>query len=162
MTIQGMLYDNFADPMELEDGQYAWRTRFVNVGAQMDFAHDVRLISQLMSGTTEMGERLANGNHMVDAGFHSAFVLLTKRIDKARLTSRLDWFQVQDNSLKSQDNNDERGFAAMVSASHEFSDAISLVGEWLYTDSVRPAREDLGLGAAQTDNLVQISLRIDF
>lgn len=152
-------YDNHADPLSLRKGQYGWTTRFDHLGAQVELPGGVGLIAQWMKGTTSMGPVL-NGARVVDTSFRSNFVLLTKALDQHRLTVRYDDFEVIDNDLIPQDENDDAGHAWTLAYGYDYSATLSFAVEWLQTHSYHPARTYLSLPATATERVLQLQVRL--
>jgi len=156
-------YDNRGDPEEIRAKQYGWDTRFWSFYSELDLPADVKLIGQYMTGNTLMGFRYgAENRRAVDVDFEALYVLLSKKINKLRLTARYDWFETTDNSFTYEDNNNEWGDAYLVSASWEFSKKTSVVAEYLHVDSWRPARQAIGFASDQKNDILQLSLRQRF
>jgi len=86
-------YDNNGDPgaLNYNTGQYAWDTRFLSVAWLNKFTPKTRLIIQIMSGGTAMGQ-----NRGVDTRFYSHFALLSHKIKRHRFSVRYDYFEVTD------------------------------------------------------------------
>jgi len=161
MLVRALHYDDRADPMALEDGQYAWRTRFDHVGAQLSLPAGFGLVSQWIHGSTVMGP-VMNGAHVADAGFDSKFLLLTRSMDKHRLSLRYDNFDVTENDQTPVDDNSEEGIAWTASYRYAHSDRISLAAEWLSIKTHRPAWAYYGLAATDTETQLRFSLMLRF
>ena len=130
LLLRAMHFDNRADPLLLERGQYGWRTIFNHVGLQTTFPGDIGFIAQWMRGSTVMGA-VIDGAHIVDVEYDSFFTLLTRSFDKHRFTVRYDHFDVTQNDETREDNNPENGHAWTLSYQYSFSDKIGLATEWL-------------------------------
>ena len=129
--IQYLYYDNQADPMIVEDGQYGWHTRFHHLGIRIKPAKDWSLVSQMILGNTIMGPRA------VDNDFSSAFVLLSRKMGQRRLSARLETFRVEDRDfLRELDPNGESGNAFTVSYS------VKTAEGWLFTLEGKTLRSD--------------------
>jgi hypothetical protein len=115
-----MHYDNHADPMSLRDGQYGWITRFDHVGTQVELPRDSGLVVQWLRGTTAMGP-FVNGARVVDVGFDSYFLLLTKRVNQHRMSIRFDDFDVTDRDYIPLDDSSESGHAWTVAYRFDYS-----------------------------------------
>lgn len=104
-NIRYYFYDNQGDPSEF-NGQrlYAWRTKFHSLAWQHKFNPNLRLITQLMSGTSEMGDR-----NWVYFDFDAWYVMLSGTIDKHRISARFDKFSVRESDIWPWDYNDSDG-----------------------------------------------------
>lgn len=156
-----MHYDNRADPMSFEDGQYAWTTKFEHIGAQVNLPGDVALLYQWMSGSTVMGPAVY-GAHAVDAEFYSDFILLTKSFSRHRISARYDRFEISDNDQIPLDDNSEYGHAWTLAYQYEASDHVLLAAEWLEIFGYREAWTYYGLDEIHTERQMQLSLRLRF
>lgn len=155
-------YDNRGNPESIENKQYAWDTRFWNWYIEAELPREFKLISQYMMGNTKMGGISRDGQRYVDVDYDAGFVLLTKKLDRFRLTTRFDWFGTDDNSFEQFDNNNENGTAltAAISANVFKKDVILL--EYLHISSERPARETIGFMSNQKNDIFQVSYRKRF
>ena len=160
-SFNALYYDNHGNPEVVEEGQYGWRTRFVNVGATIRLGEDTELLSQLMTGETVMGHQMPI-EWMADVGYTSAFVLLSHRMGDNTIAGRLDWFEVSDRTFEAIDDNNEDGWAATIAYQRRINDHLSLAVEGLHVDSTKPARTDQGLDPEQRDTQIQTALRLDF
>ncbi len=156
-----MHYDNRADPESYEDGQFGWTTEFDHIGMQVTLPGDVGLIAQWMQGSTVWG-RYSNGVRAVDADFYSGFLLLTKSLNRHRLTLRFDRFDVSENDDFPLDENSEYGHAWTLGYQYKATDYATLATEWLQIESKRDAWQYFGLAARQIETQLQISLRLRF
>ncbi len=156
-----MHYDNRADPESYEDGQFGWRTKFDHVGLQATLPGDVGLIAQWMEGSTVWGWYY-QGVRAVDADFYSGFLLLTKSLDRHRLSVRYDLFDVSENDTYPLDENSEYGEAWTFAYQYRASDFATLAVEWLQIETYRDAWEYFGLEDEKTESQLQISLRLSF
>lgn len=158
---RAMHYDNRADPESYEDGQFGWRTRFDHIGLQVTLPGDIGLISQWMRGNTAWGW-MFNGVRVVDADFHSDFLLLTKSIGQHRVSARFDRFDVWENDTFPLDDNSEDGHAWTLSYQYEFSEYLRLAAEWLQIETYRGAWEYFDFETSGTERQLQLSFRLGF
>ncbi|MEM7019631.1 MAG: hypothetical protein AAF512_20130, partial [Pseudomonadota bacterium] len=84
-----LYYNNLGDEVTLENGQYAWHTRFANIGARLYEFAGMELTTQAMWGNTRMGR--VNG---VDVDFLAAYVMFFKRFKRDHVALRFDYFKV--------------------------------------------------------------------
>lgn len=155
-------YDNRGDPNVRVGGQYAWDTKFWNFYAEGDVFQDVHVIAQYMTGSTEMGRITGAGTRYIDIDYEAAFVLATHKFGNQRISGRFDWFQIDDFAFIQRDNNNEAGIALTAAYSVELGNRDTLIAEYLYIDSKRPARRTLGFDAEQRQNVFQIAYRRRF
>lgn len=162
IAFNALYYDNVGNRIGVEKLQWAWETRFLNVGAKWQPAEDLTVTAQAMKGETLMGYRFA-GQIWLDMGFRSAFVLVQKHASETDVFSgRIDAFDTDDRTLVTLDNNNERGWAATAAWRHKLSDHASLILEAQHVDSRRPARALAGLPASRDQNVLQAGLRLGF
>jgi len=154
-------YDNRGDPTAVESGQWAWDTRFWNVGASFELDENTRILSQIMWGQTIEGHQTPRGV-WIDVGFRSAYVLLTRGFGRDRLTARAEYFQTRDRTWVERDNNNEVGWAATLAWRRDLSDKVKWLGEVMHVASDRPARGYQGVVREQAQTVVQSSLRFVF
>ena len=155
------VYDNQGDPMTVRNGQWGWVTRFYNLGVAYRLTAKDELLSQYMTGHTATGWPVGQGYRAVDAGFDSAYLLLSHRCDDgARLTGRIDYFAVKDHSLVAIDNNGETGYSALLAWMKALTGQLDVGVEALHVISDHPARLTQSLAPQQTQTQLQISLRL--
>ena len=159
--VRAGIYDNMADPMGLEDRQYAWYTEFSHLGLQAALPGDVGLIAQWMSGETVMGPEI-NGANVVDVEFASYFVLLTKALGQHRITARFDHFDVGENDQFPLDNNSEKGRAWTMSYQFDLREHVGLAAEWLKVRTTRPAWVYNDLETDKSEQQLQLSIQLRF
>ncbi len=157
LLLRGMHYDNRADPTVLADGQYAWTTKFDHLGAQFSLPAGFGLITQWIRGSTVMGP-VMNGAHVVDVEYDSKFLLLTRKMDKHRISLRYDNFEVTQNDQTPEDNNPEDGIVWTASYRYEYSDRVSLAAEWLSIKTHHCAWVYYGVAPTATEKQLQLSL----
>jgi hypothetical protein len=161
LRLSAFVYDNNGDPTAIRNGQYAWRTQFVQVAAQWRGASGLEVLGQALDGRTAMG-RLDGGVRPARIGYASAFVLVSKPIRSAAVTGRLDYFAVSDRTFKATDNNAERGWSATAAWRQPVTERTALLFEGLAIQSHRPARQRLGEDASQTELQFRSAVRVEF
>jgi hypothetical protein len=90
--LQAAYTDNAGD-RELHRGQYSWRTRFAQAGAELQVARSVILVGEAAIGDSGMGP---TGSPHVDIRFRVAYGLLSWGGETARVSVRSDWFRNED------------------------------------------------------------------
>jgi hypothetical protein len=153
-------YDNRGDPLALEDGQWAWRTRFWHLGWQLRGPGGSDVILQVLDGDTEMAGFTGT---LVYTGFRSAALLVSRSWRENRVSLRYDDFEVEDEDTIPDDPNGEDGHAWTLAWLYSRG-AVGPWGGWrlgvelLSVDSSRPAREIFGEPADRSEQIVQLSL----
>lgn len=156
-------YDNRADASAIESLQYGWDTRFWNFYVEGDAFAGIHLIAQYMTGNTKMGSVVpATGTRYLDVDFDAGFVLATRKFGDQRLSARWDWFDTTDLAFVQRDNNNEAGAAFTAAYAFDFSKRGTVMAEYLYIDSKRPARQRVGFAPNQTQSIFQLALRYRF
>jgi hypothetical protein len=157
LDIQAMHYDNRADPLQVTNGQYGWRTRFDHVGLSLQLPGDTELLAQAMHGGTFMGP---NGVH---ARFGSWYLLASHPLARGLATVRYDWFHASDQDiLPLVDPNGESGHAWAAAYSLPLPHSLTLVTEALRVDSRRAARAQIGEQPRQKQSSLSLELRWAF
>ena len=157
--LRAMHYDNRADPTALENGQYAWATKFEHIGLQTTLPGEIGLIVQWMFGSTVMGS-VINGVHVVDTEFDSEFILLTRAFNRNRFAIRYDHFEMTQNDQTPEDNNPEKGHAWTFSYQFGLSKRASITAEWLSIKTHRCAFFYYGLPQTVTETQFQLTLKL--
>lgn len=152
-------YDNRADPTSLREGQYGWRTVFDHLGVQVELPARVGLIVQWLFGTTAMGPAVG-GAHLVDVAAESRFAMLTKDLNRHRVSVRYDEFETEDRDTTPSDSNAETGDAWTVAYRYAASRRLAVTAEWLTVDSTRPARAYFGAAERVTERMLSLRVRL--
>jgi hypothetical protein len=160
-TFRALYYDNSADPSAINNGQYAWHTRFFSLGLKAELPWELTLISQGISGRTSMGD-IKDGKRAVDVGFWSASLLFSKSFGNHRLSFRHDRFGTDENDYLPQDRNAETGYAWTANYNLTLAQRHQLNFEVSHINSNRPARASLGRSSDQEETLWQIAYRLFF
>ena len=153
-------YDNKATPYMVENGQYGWRTRFYHLGLSWRLPAAFELSSQFLSGDTLMQSPFRTD--VVNNDYKSAFIALSKRIKKHRMTIRLEEFSVTDNDLTIGDNNEEYGKSATLNYTYRLSKPVFLSLEYNWLDSHRPSRMYTEQAIDLTERQWQLAARYFF
>jgi hypothetical protein len=162
VTFNATYYDNAGNRIAVQAQQWAWETRFLNLGMKWQPADGVTVTAQAMNGETLMGFRF-NNRLWLDMGFRSAFLLVQKAEgERDMFSGRIDLFHTHDRTLVNLDNNNETGWAATAAWRHKLSDHVSLILEAQHVDSRRPARLLAGDNASRDQNVLQAGLRLGF
>lgn len=118
-------YDNRANPLKIDpDRLYAWRTKFHSLSFQHRLLSNLTLFGQALAGSTLMGEDVVS-NH-----FYSAYMAASYQLEKAVLSTRVDWYHVIDDDSTWRDPNRSIGQAITVNYSRPLSELLTLSAEW--------------------------------
>ena len=131
-------YNNNGKPNIVDNGQYAWKTRFYHIDLIWLLPKNIVLTSQFLSGDTLMQNR--SRRDIVNNKYNNGYISLSKRFDLHRLTSRIESFNVKDNDHTLGDDNTENGKAFTINYSYRLSKPWFLSAEYTWIDSHRPAR----------------------
>lgn len=133
-------YDNRADPLALNEQRlYGWRTKFHSIAFQHKFTPNTRVVSQLMTGSTAMGDRF------VFADFDAFYLMLSHKMDKHRLSVRYDRFMVQEDDIIPIDINDSDGFGFTLAWRYDWQANWQFGIEQHYNKNRAQNRTTLGL-----------------
>ena len=99
---------------------------------------------------------------VVNNDYKSAFIALSKRIKKHRMTIRLEEFSVTDNDLTVGDNNNEYGKSATLNYTYRYSKPVFLSLEYNWLNSYRPARMYTEQAIDLTERQWQLATRYFF
>ncbi len=133
-------YDNQADPLDVSDGQYAWRTKFHSLSWLYRPIKNVRFIAQYLTGSTLMGPNAVHLN------YEAFFILSSYKSGKHRFTARIDKFGTYNkNDILPDDDNASNGKAFTIGWRYNIDKYWQVGAEWLSTKSTQESREQLGL-----------------
>lgn len=153
-------YDNNADPEKANaDLEWGWRTRFDNIGLVIEPADGWQLRAQGLSGHTEMGIEV-NERYWVETRFRSAFLMLTRQFERGSVSSRVDLFDARNRGTELTAEDDEDGWAATLAARREIGEMFTALAEFVHIESTRDARIRSGLSPKQTQDQLQLALRL--
>ncbi len=156
-------YDNQGNPTAVRNAQWGWGTRFWNLGYQAQLNPATELMAQYMRGHTRMGWNLGDGTWAIDAGFESAYVLVSHKFsNNTRLTGRVETFAVKDNSMRAVDDNADRGSSATVAWIKPINLHLDLTVEAVTVTSNHPARVTHMEDPRQTQDMIQVALKLHF
>lgn len=161
LLVRAMHYDNRGEPTALEDGQYAWGTKFQHIAAQIALPGEWDLLFQWMTGSTVMGPA-TNGIHMVDTEFDSKYLMLTRKFDRHRISLRYDTFEMTQNDDTDEDNNPEDGHIWTLAYFYELSDRVSFGAESLMIKTHRCGWDYYDIDETRTEKQLQLTARFRF
>jgi hypothetical protein len=163
VVLEALYYDNAGDRTAMDaERQWAWETRFFDLGLRADLGERTRLLVQAMSGETLMGYKYLGRDRWVDMGLRAAYLEMRRAYGDDALSGRLDWFETRDRTLQALDNNDETGWAATAAWRHRLAPHADLILEALHVASDRPSRANGGVAPKQDQTVLQSALRLHF
>ncbi len=125
--VQANWSNNRAD-RRLYNGDYAWETEWISLGAELEVAGNLTFIGEFMTGDTGMGfQTFGNGHVQLD--FESYYGMLTWYRNGWRVSGRYDDFMTRDLDA------DVAGYNADLN--DETGDALTLAVLWEFTDRWR-------------------------
>jgi hypothetical protein len=165
LLVNGIYYDNRANPMAFRSGQYGWHTKFYDVGvlySMRDGSDGPELLGQFLAGDSWMGN-LAPDLPKVNFDYRAGYVLFTVPFGRQRVTFRYDRFKTVDlDEFADIDNNDESGNAVTFAYLLRTASKQRLALELLRVRSDRLGRAAIGLPTEATEWLFQVSYRLGF
>lgn len=157
VLISALHYDNRADPAASDTVSqiHAWYTTFNSAGARVEYGPGWTLITQWLSGHTEIAPR----GWQLDWPFNARYVLLSKRVGSHHmLTARYDRFEVD--SLNTEADGSQSGHAWTAAYVFDSGKSWTVTLEYLrVTSGSYNASEELDNPAPLTDTQVQLAIR---
>lgn len=136
-----LYYDNEADPRLHAGTDFAWRTKFANLGAELD-AGDVVLLSQAMAGQTTIAPSAALSAR---TDFQSAYLLAGYYFGQFRIAGRIDVFATQQEYDPGGGVPGEHGYALTLAGTWAPKRWLHLTAELMRVDADRDERALEGL-----------------
>lgn len=162
VAFNALYYDNAGNRTAVDsDGQWAWETRFLNVGVRWEPSAEVRVLAQAMTGETREGYSIPGGIWF-DMGYQAAYVLASRKLGEDAVSGRIDAFRTRDRTFRSLDDNQENGWAATASWRHRLAPHADLLVEAQHIDSKRAARRLVPEAPKHDQNILQAALRLFF
>lgn len=127
-------YDNNGDPLVIRHGQYAWHTKFQSVAWQQQLGENWRIVSQYLTGSTEMGDAAV----LLD--YQSWFSLLHYDGGNYRLSIRYDDWRQQDLDQTPEDDNNGHGYGWNINVQLPLTASLMLALEWSQLNSYQANR----------------------
>lgn len=153
-------YDNRATPYIIRQGQYGWRTKFYHLAAKWHFSKSLSVYSQFLRGDTLMQ------NHyqidIVNNDYQSAYIALSKRMNKHKFTLRLEEFSVADKDNFAFDNNEEYGKSGTLNYTYRLNKSWFISTEYSLIKSERFARIYAQEQTSLTEQQLQLAARYFF
>jgi hypothetical protein len=116
--------DNRGD-RELHRGEYAWATKFHLLGAELGNPDRLVVAGEYMRGSTTMGR----GPAFVDADFFAAYLLVSGKTGRHRLTGRYELFNTEEQDFSPAELNEENGRAWTLTWMFDVAAAVRLAAE---------------------------------
>jgi hypothetical protein len=116
--------DNRGD-RELHRGEYAWATKFHLLGLEVGDADRLVLAGEYMRGSTTMGR----GVNFVDADFFAAYLLVSGKSGRNRLTARYELFNTEEQDFSPAETNEENGRSWTLTWMFDASAPLRLAAE---------------------------------
>mgnify|MGYP001158696958 CR=1 FL=1 len=150
-------YDNRGDGEQQESsGQYAWDTQFISLAWQYRFNRNTRLLTQWMSGNTQMGKPT------VDVDFSSYYLMLSHKLQQHRLSVRYDWFDTTERDDYAIDPNDSQGYAWTIAWRYPLNDQLEIGAEHLQLTSSNESRTLWGWDEKERQRQTQLVVNYRF
>jgi hypothetical protein len=157
-----MHYDNRGNPTAFSNGQVAWHTVFEHASLQINLPNQIRLLTQYMSGDTQINN--LNTGFRGDVDFEAWYVLVTRVINKHRISARYEVFSTDDNDVfvTSVHNSNESGWSWMLAYQYQVRANLKLGIEWLQIKSERQTREIIENIPSETENQLLFNINYTF
>jgi hypothetical protein len=156
--IAALYYDNRADPGLSIGNDFAWRTKFASLAAELDIG-DVVLLSQAMFGETTV-EPFEDAYFKTN--FQSVYLLAGYYFDDFRIAARIDVFATQQHNTGSGPTPGEHGHALTLAGTWTPRPWLRLTAELLRVVSERGQRLLDGLPPHTTELQGQLVARVLF
>lgn len=162
VRVEATHYDNNGDPRAVNaDLEWGWLTRFDTLGLVAGLGEGLELKAQAMAGQTIMGVP-RNGRYWINMRYQAAYAQLTRRWANSALSGRLDVFSTRNGGRIVTCVDDEDGWAATVAARRDFGPHYTALVEYLHVRSERDARQRAMSAPDQTQNQLQLVLRVRY
>jgi hypothetical protein len=138
-NMQYTYVDNRGD-RELYRGEYAWATKFHLIGTEIGDPDKLVLAAEYMRGKTGMGSPLNDG--WVDADFYAAYVLVSGKRGRNRLSARYDSFDTEERDFSRAETNTESGRSWTAAWMYDLRDDLRLAAEVTWFHGDRPPTPD--------------------
>jgi len=153
-------YDNRGNPDLVNAAlEWGWRTKFDNIGLVAQPALGWQLRAQALRGHTLMGDEI-DGVPWIDTTFRAAYGMVTHQAGKDSLSARVDLFGTRNKGSAVLQDDNENGWALTLAAKRQLTLQLNCIFEFLHIESTREARARSGLAAQQTQNQLQMALRV--
>jgi hypothetical protein len=158
MNVQYAWLDNRGD-RQLYAGEYAWRTKFHLVSAELGNPDDLVLAAEYITGSTGMGIATAG---FAQLDFHAGYVLISEKRGRNRWTARYDLFGTDEQDFTPAESNDESGRSWTLSWLYDLRPHLRLGAEMTQIAGDRPAAAQYGFDAGTNGRSVTVEARYGF
>jgi hypothetical protein len=155
-NVQYTHLDNRGD-RQLHRGEYAWATRFDDIGAELH-ARKATLLAEWMAGRTGMGPKPVG----VDAGFYAAYALASLDGGRNRFSARFEVFATIDRRLIETEKYGEHGKAWTFSWLFAVTPKIRTGAEFTQIVGTHDEAETAGLEPTIDGRSVTVEVRYSF
>lgn len=160
VAFNAIRWDNNADLESRNSRIRAWLTRFWNVGTEIELDDRHRLLGQVMTGTTAVGEELIPGRNMIDLHYSSAYAMLVREDGPHIWTARAEVFDTEERSSGTSPDFSEEGWSVTGSWRFERENGQRFEAEIIHVQSDRPLRSMFGIALDHNQTQIQLSWRI--
>src|SRR5262249_8639695 len=133
-TVQLTHFDNRGDRKEYRE-EYAWKTRFDVVSAQIGTTSPTTVLAEYMRGKTGMGAPPI----FVDADVDAWYVLVSHKIGRERFSARYDGFSTTDRDHAPVETNTEHSRSWLFAWLHDVNKHVRIDAEFVQMTKNRPA-----------------------
>lgn len=162
LSLDAFWYDNRGNKIALDrNDQWAWDTRFLDVGARYDLDDDTQLLAQYMDGRAQMGFNFHN-RIWFDIDFRSAYLLANRKVGAGTVAARVDWLKIHDRTQRLIDDNSEHGWALTADYRRPLTDWATVLFELLHVRTNRPGNIYGGVAPVQHQTQLQAAFRASF
>lgn len=147
VALRAAWIDNRGD-RDLYGGDYAWRARFGQVGAEWLLDPQWTIAAEWLAGDSGMG---FDAGEFAEVDFSTAYLLASWRGEAWRFSLRGEQFRVRDLDRSNAEDNNERGHALTVAAFRDLAPGWELGAEWMTARSRRSAAIEAGLPSERVD-----------
>ncbi len=156
-NVQLTHFDNRGDRKEYRD-EYAWKTRFDVLGAQVGVTSPTTAAAEYMRGKTGMGAPPI----FVDADIEAWYVLVSHKMGRERFSARYDGFSTTDRDHSPAETNTEHGRSWLFAWLHDVSDHVRIGAEFVQVTGDRIAAQESGFSPNTDGHTVTLELRYSF
>jgi hypothetical protein len=150
-------YDNNADSSVFNALRiYAWDTKFHSLALSHNITPSLRLLSQIMIGSTDMGPQV------VYADYSSAFVMLSYKSSAHRYSLRAEYSDVSEDDLVPEDQNNFSTRALTAAWRFQYNDKVEIGAELHFNRNSAENRVQLDQVITQNDKQFKWVLAYQF
>jgi len=155
-------FDNRGDKTSQNaNDQYAWATRFAELGLSYDIDANTRLLAQALAGNTQVAYIAPTVS--VNTDFDAAYLMVTRTLGADSVSGRADVFATTDKAPALYGLTQEAGWALTADYRKAISAHVSGLVELMHVQSSRPERfVVLAEPALQSQTVAQAALRLSF